>query len=156
MSKLLEKILLERLKNYLITSSHQFGFKSKHSRYACINVLKETINNYVEKQSSVYLCFLDASKAFDRVNHFKLFQKLLNRGVPGYLVRILAFWYSNQSMCVRWGSTMSKSCNVTNGVRQGRILSPYLFNPGMVSWSQICCWRSRQIVYKASLVIPSV
>ena len=128
MSKLLEKLLLERLKNYLLTSSHQFGFKSKHSTDACIYVLKETINSYVEKQSSVYLCFLDASKAFDRVNHYKLFQKLLSRGVPGYLVRILAFWYTNQTMCVRWGSTMSKGFNVTNGVRQGGILSPYLFN----------------------------
>ena len=128
MSKLLEKLLLDRLSNYLVTSSHQFGFKPKHSMDACIYVLKETINNYVEKQSSVYLCFLDASKAFDRVNHYKLFQKLLNRGVPGYLVRILAFWYSNQTMCVRWGSSMSKSFKVTNGVRQGGVLSPYLFN----------------------------
>ena len=74
MSKLVEKLLLVRLKNYLTTSSNQFGFKSKHSTDACIYVLKETINSYVEKQSSVYLCFLDASKAFDRVNHYKLFQ----------------------------------------------------------------------------------
>ena len=128
MSKLLEKLLLDRLDNYLITSSHQFGFKPKHSTDACIYVLKETVNNYIEKQSSVYLCFLDASKAFDRVNHYKLFEKLLNRGVPGYLVRILSFWYGNQTMCVRWGSTMSKSFRVSNGVRQGGILSPYLFN----------------------------
>ena len=91
MSKLLEKLLLERLNNYLVTSSHQFGFKSKHSTDACIYVLKETINNFVEKQSSVYLCFLDASKAFDRVNHYKLFHKLVNRGVPAYLVRYLYF-----------------------------------------------------------------
>ena len=128
MSKLLEKILLERLNNYLVTSSHQFGFKAKHSTDACIYVLKEAINSYVEAQSSVYLCFLDASKAFDRVNHFKLFQKLLNRGVPGYLVRILAFWYSNQTMCIRWGSEISSGFKVSNGVRQGGILSPYLFN----------------------------
>ena len=128
MSKLLEKLLLERLNNYLVTSSNQFGFKSKHSTDACIYVLKETINNYVEKQSSVYLCFLDASKAFDRVNHFKLFQKLVNRGVPAYLVRILVFWYSSQTMYVRWGNMTSKGFKVTNGVRQGGILSHYLFN----------------------------
>ena len=128
MSKLIEKVLLERLSNFLITSSHQFGFKPKHSTDACIYVLKESIDRYVEQQSSVYLCFLDASKAFDRVNHFSLFDKLINRGVPGYLVRILVFWYSNQNMCVRWGNTMSKGFKVTNGVRQGGILSPYLFN----------------------------
>ena len=52
----------------------------------------------------------------------------MKRGVPGYLIRILIFWYSNQKMLVRWGSTMSDSFTVSNGVRQGGILSPYLFN----------------------------
>ena len=64
LSKLLERILLERLSNYLLTSSHQFGFKSKHSTDACIYVLKEAVDFYVGQQCSVYLCFLDATKAF--------------------------------------------------------------------------------------------
>ena len=128
LSKLLEKILLERLSNYLLTTSHQFGFKSKHSTDACIYVLKEAVDLYVNQQSNVYLCFLDATKAFDRVNHSVLFDKLEKRGVPGYIIRILAFWYSNQKMMIRWGNIMSESFNVTNGVRQGGILSPYLFN----------------------------
>jgi hypothetical protein len=78
--------------------------------------------------STVLLCFLDASKAFDRVNHFTLFNKLRDRGVPGYIVRIIAFWYSHQQMCVRWSSVTSNLFSVSNGVRQGGILSPYLFN----------------------------
>ena len=128
LSKLLEKILLERLSLYLLTTSHQFGFKSNHSTDACIYVLKETVDYYITKQSSVYLCFLDATKAFDRVNHNVLFNKLKKRGVPDYMIRILAFWYSNQKMMVRWGNVMSESFTVSNGVRQGGILSPYLFN----------------------------
>ena len=128
LSKLLEKLLLERLSKYLWTSSHQFGFKPNHSTDACIYVLKEAVDFYVGQQSSVYLCFLDATKAFDRVNHSVLFDKLKKRGVPGYLIRILIFWYSNQKMKIRWGSTVSESFNVSNGVRQGGILSPYLFN----------------------------
>ena len=71
---------------------------------------------------------MDASKAFDRVKHSVLFNKLINRGAPSYIVRILMYWYVNQTMYVRWGRTLSSSFRVTNGVRQGGILSPYLFN----------------------------
>ena len=38
------------------------------------------------------------------------------------------YWYANQTMCVRWSGIVSQGFHVTNGVRQGGILSPYLFN----------------------------
>ena len=44
-----------------------------------------------------------------------------------YIVRILVFWYNVQKMYIRWNNTMSDSFSVSNGVRQGGILSPYLF-----------------------------
>ena len=69
-----------------------------------------------------------ASKAFDRVNHTTLFKQLGARGIPGYILRILSYWYKNQDMCIRWGDAYSAKFKVTNGVRQGGILSPYLFN----------------------------
>ena len=75
-----------------------------------------------------FTCSLDASKAFDRVNHRTLFKKLDARGVPGYILRILIYWYKNQDMCIRWGDAYSAKFKVTNGVRQGGILSPHLFN----------------------------
>ena len=76
----------------------------------------------------VFTCFLDATKVFDRVDHVKLFDKLTKRGVPAYIIRLLIFWYMNQTMCVKWGRSMSELFHVTNGVRQGGILSPYLFS----------------------------
>ena len=90
-----------------------------------IYALKEAVLKYRSLNSNVYSSFLDASKAFDRVNHYVLFDKLVKRGVPLYIVRILVFWYNVQK--IRWNNTMSDSFSVTNGVRQGGILSPYLF-----------------------------
>jgi exonuclease III len=127
-SKVIELILLNRIYEFLLTTPNQFGFKRKHGTDQCIYVLKECINSYKALNSSVFTCFLDASKAFDRVNHGALFDKLLRRGVPVYIVRLLMFWYAHQRVCVKWGNTLSEFFTVCNGVRQGGILSPLLFN----------------------------
>jgi len=71
---------------------------------------------------------MDASKAFDRVNHWTLFRKLIDRGVPVLCIRLIVSWYQTQYACVRWGSTLSGMFPIRNGVRQGGILSPKLFN----------------------------
>ena len=52
---------------------------------------------------------------------------LSSRNVPPIYIRILAFWYKHQSLVVKWGNCFSSTFSVTNGVRQGSVLSPYLF-----------------------------
>ena len=89
LSKVLEIILLARLEIYLLTSDNQFGFKKEHGTDMCIFALKEIIANYHSRNSTMFMSFLDASKAFDRINHEKLFRKMCERGIPIYLVRIL-------------------------------------------------------------------
>ena len=74
------------------------------------------------RYTAVDTCFLDAAKAFDRVSHWTLFSKMIKRNV-----RIIAFWYQTQTMCVKLGKVDSEYFNVSNGVRQGGILSPKLF-----------------------------
>ena len=127
-SKVIEIILLSRISGLLETCHNQFGFKQSLGTDTCIYVLKEIIDKYRSLNGGLFMCFLDASKAFDRVKHSVLFDKLVQRGVPGYIMRILCYWYAHQTMCVRWGSSISSSFRVSNGVRQGGILSPYLFN----------------------------
>jgi hypothetical protein len=130
-SKVLESLILDKISDCISTTDNQFGFKPKHSTDQCIYALKEVVEAYRSQGSTMLLGFIDASKAFDRINHFKLFNKLMHRDVPSSLVRILAFWYSNQSVRVKWGNTQSTSFYVSNGVRQGGILSPALFNAYM-------------------------
>ena len=69
----------------------------------------------------------DASKAFDFVNHKILFERLFDRKLPAHLIRFFLSWYKEQRMCLRWGNSFSDSFPVSNGVRQGGVLSPILF-----------------------------
>jgi exonuclease III len=127
-TKVIERIVLSKMNDYLWTLPNQFGFQKASSTDQCVYVFKELVNSYLTAGSTVYCCFLDASKAFDRVNHVRLMKLLKERGLPLYLVRFLDFWYLNQCMCIRWGSVKSEYFNVNNGVRQGGVLSPFLFN----------------------------
>ena len=127
LSKALEWCILLAYKDWFKTSELQFGFKSKMSTSLCTGLLKCVVSRFLHEGSPVFACFLDASKAFDLVNHSILFQRLLEKGFPGYLVRFLLSWYKEQHMCVRWGNKLSDSFAVSNGVRQGGVLSPVLF-----------------------------
>ena len=76
----------------------------------------------------MHVGFLDASKAFDRVNRRKLLFKLEQRLVPTYLLRIISDEFTKQLMHIRWGSFHSDSFAIGNGVKQGGTLSPLFFN----------------------------
>ena len=112
----------------LHTLDSQFSYKRGLGTELCVWTLKSIIGYYTSRGSPVYLCFLDASKAFDRVNYWKLFNKLLLRGAPKHLINLLIFWYTNQNFTVGWGSSMSPPFTTANGIRQGGIISPYLYN----------------------------
>ena len=101
-SKVFEHIIILRLEEYLWTNDNQFGFKSGHSTDLCIYVLSEFIEYFKSRSTSVYVAFLDASKAFDKISQWTLFRKLIDRKVPIYLVKIFCCWYQHQIMSVRW------------------------------------------------------
>ena len=115
-SKVVEKILLNRMSDLLITTSNQFGFKNK--------LVLTRVYMLSKKLSKI----IDGSKAFDRLKHSLLIEKLIDRSVPGYIIRIMMYWYASHTMYVRWSGILSHGFHVANGVRQGGILSPYLFN----------------------------
>ena len=114
---MLEIVILNRHRDLCYTTSNQFGFKEKLGTELAVFVLKEVIDFYISNSSPIYLCFLDLSKAFDRVNHSLLFTKLHNRGFPALITRILHNWYRYQTCMVRWGNCLSSEFLVANGVR---------------------------------------
>jgi len=127
LSKVLEKCILFRYRSCFITSDLQFGFKQGFSTELCSGILKNVITKYLHNGTNVFGCFLDASKAFDRVNHSLLFEMLLKRNIPTTVLRFLLSWYKEQTLSVRWNLSYSEPFSVTNGVRQGGVLSPILF-----------------------------
>ena len=61
------------------------------------------------------------------VNHLKLFNRLLEKNLPPTIIRLLFSWYKDQKSSVLWNKTLSEKFSVSNGVRQGGVLSPILF-----------------------------
>ena len=128
LGKILDGIILEKEHAALCTSDLQFGFKSGTSTTHCTNVLMETVNYYNFNKTNVYVLLLDASKAFDRVKYCKLFKELLKRDMSPLVLRLLLNMYTGQTLKVKWRNIVSEEFNVTNGVKQGGVLSPILFS----------------------------
>ena len=70
------------LEKYMYTHDQQFRFKSQHATDMCTFTVKSVIKHYAMQNSTVYTCFLDAAKAFDRMSHWTLFSKMIKRDVP--------------------------------------------------------------------------
>jgi hypothetical protein len=90
-------------------------------------MLKEAITYYCNHGGSVFCVFLDATKAFDRVEYCKLFKLLINRGLPPICLRLLLNMYTNHLISIAWSNVASTAFVVQNGIKQGGILSPLLF-----------------------------
>ena len=85
-----------------------------------------------EKQESsrknIYFCFIDCAKAFDCVDHNKLWKILKEMGIPDHLTCLLRNLYAGQEAAVRTGHVTTDWFQIGKGVRQGCILSLCLFN----------------------------
>ena len=81
-----------------------------------------------EFQENIYFCFIDYAKAFDCMDHNKLWKILKEMGIPGHLTCLLRNMYAGQEATVRIGHGTTDWFQIGKGVRQGCVLSPCLFN----------------------------
>ena len=127
-SFLFEHGLLMKIGHLLETDSLQYGYKKRHSTSHAIYALRSCVDYFTSRGSNVFAAFLDCSKGFDKVEHDGIYLKLVRRGVPLCVLRILKYWYSNLNSVVKWNNVISFSFSVRSGVRQGGVLSPHLFS----------------------------
>ena len=127
LGKLLDNIILDIESKNLKTNDLQFGYKGGLSTTMCTSMITETISYFVNKGSNVYGLVLDATKAFDRINYCKLFRILIERNVCPLICRLLLNMYTNQTLRVKWANEFSDEFSVSNGVKQGGVISPILF-----------------------------
>ena len=93
----------------------------------CSTALTETIEYYVSRNTPVYVLLIDASKAFDRVSHIKLFNILQSHSGCTLIIRVLSNMFTNSDMQVRWKSELSNEFPLMNDGKQGGCLSPMSF-----------------------------
>ena len=127
MGKIVDMLISDRYSNQLMTSNAQFAFKKCHSTSMCTALVKEVVSYYNGRNTNVYACLLDATKAFDCVRYDKLFELLLKKDIPGTVIRLLLDSYTIQYAYMRWNNCMSTPIKMENGVKHGGVLSPTLF-----------------------------
>ena len=113
--------------------NHEFtdvraGFRKGRGTIDQIAIICWIIKKAREFQKNIYFCFIEYAKAFDCVDHNKLWKILKEMGIPGHLTCLLRNLYAGQEATVRTGHGTTHWYQIRKGVRQGYILSTCLFN----------------------------
>ena len=92
-SKVFEHCILHRYRDFFKTSDNQFGFKQGSSCAHAIYSLNCVVDYYVNYGSMINICALNLSKAFDKMSHYGLFIKLMERRIPDMLLYVIVEFY---------------------------------------------------------------
>ena len=124
------KILQARLQQYVNREfpDVQAGFRKGRGTRNQIANIHWIIKKGREFQKNIYFCFIDYAKAFDCVDHNKLWKILREMGISDHLTCLLRNLYAGQEATVRTGHGTTDWFQIGKGVCQGCILSPCLFN----------------------------
>jgi Reverse transcriptase (RNA-dependent DNA polymerase) len=127
-AKIFEACMQSTIDKLLSFHNNQFGFVKDGGCSKAIFTFSSCVRYFTERLSNVYFCSLDATKAFDRVNHFYLFNCMIERGFPSGLINVFKSWFRNMHSCVSWNNARSQFFEVRSGVPQGSILGGKFFN----------------------------
>ena len=131
--KIFEKLMLNRImisakvRKLDICHPLQSAYQKQMCCLMSSFILQEATYHYIERKSKVFCCLLDASAAFDSVWQDGLFFKLYNIGINSKIWRVLRSAYNDVHSCVMYDGLISRWFNVQQSVRQGGVLSPWLY-----------------------------
>ena len=117
----------------------QAGFRKGRRIRDQIANIRWIIEKAREFQKNIYFCFIDYTKAFNCVDHNKLWKILQEMGIPDQLTCLLKNLYAGQEATVRTGHGLMDWFQIGKGVCQGCILSPCLFN----LYAEYIIWHAR-------------
>ena len=129
-TKLLLRIIMMRVRNKINPeiAEEQCGFVEGKGTTNAIFTLRTLIERALEIQKDIYLCFIDYTKAFDRVRHDEIIKELTKLKIDGKDLRIIKNMYWEQTAAMRVEGEISAFQKIKRGVRQGCVLSPDLFS----------------------------
>ena len=150
-NKVMLKILQALLQQYMNRElpDVQAGFRKGRATRDQIASIHWIIKKAREFQKNIYFCFIDYAKAFDCVDHSKLWKILKEMGIPDHLTCLLRNPYADQEAIVRNGYGTTDWFQIRKGVRQSCILSPCLFN----LYAEYIMWNAKLDEAQAGLMI---
>ena len=130
--KVLLKIVTERLSKYAeahgLLPEEQSGFRPKRSTVDMLYVVQMLQEFGRVKKVPLYFSFIDLTKAYDTVNRQLLWKVLAKAGIPQELIGLIKAFHDGTQACVRIEGEDSAYFSVNQGLRQGCVLAPLLFN----------------------------
>ena len=122
------RLLYFAMKNKIFSDS-QLGFLPKNRTSDAHLIIHNVIQKYCHNNNTkVFSCFIDFSKAFDTIPRDILLQKLLQKRIKGHFFNTIKNMYTNDKACIKIENKVTETFEINQGIRQGCILSPLLFN----------------------------
>ena len=132
LAKIFEKVLREQMSNYLesnkLLTQRQFGFRSKYSTTDALVYATENIRKKLDNSENTAAAFINLSKAFDSISHEILPQKLMMLKFDDNAMSMMESFLTNRQQKVTLPSGCSEWIQLYQGVPQGTLLGPLLFN----------------------------